>query len=237
MSYVFHRISERWFLFSEYFVSSLSWYSVRSPAFFFPPGFVISSNRCRRTLKVLHLIPFSFSSCHRFWICLLQEVSVRRRRFEGMTVDGDQVRSADFPPPPENQHTDDLCPFNSVASLFSKSTVYLSTSLFLPPCSHLRPPAGGSLFWRLNCFWIFRAWGRADWQAPVFITASRSPPPQVSFVAHFGGIVAGMTVGYVFFSAYNQKLLKDPRFWLCIVGYLLFLIFAVVFNIVLSPAP
>nr|XP_040020136.1 rhomboid-related protein 2 isoform X3 [Gasterosteus aculeatus aculeatus] len=60
---------------------------------------------------------------------------------------------------------------------------------------------------------------------------------KVSFVAHFGGIVAGMTVGYVFFSAYNQKLLKDPRFWLCIVGYLLFLIFAVVFNIVLSPAP
>lgn len=56
-------------------------------------------------------------------------------------------------------------------------------------------------------------------------------------MAHFGGIVAGMTVGYVFFSAYNMKLLKDPRFWMCIVGYVLFVLFAVLFNIFLSPAP
>lgn len=61
--------------------------------------------------------------------------------------------------------------------------------------------------------------------------------PQVSFVAHFGGIAAGMTVGYVFFSAYNMKLLKDPRFWLCIAGYTTFVVFAVLFNIFLSPAP
>ncbi|XP_023144419.1 rhomboid-related protein 2 [Amphiprion ocellaris] len=59
---------------------------------------------------------------------------------------------------------------------------------------------------------------------------------KVSFVAHFGGIVAGMTIGYVFFSAYNKKLLKDPRFWLCIVGYVVFVLFAVLFNIFLSPA-
>lgn len=59
---------------------------------------------------------------------------------------------------------------------------------------------------------------------------------KVSFVAHFGGIV-GMTVGYVFFSAYNSKLLHDPRFWLCIVGYIAFVIFAALFNIFLSPAP
>lgn len=45
-----------------------------------------------------------------------------------------------------------------------------------------------------------------------------------------------MTIGYVFFSAYNQKLLKDPRFWLCIVAYVIFLLFAVLFNIFLSPA-
>ncbi|XP_017279180.1 rhomboid-related protein 2 [Kryptolebias marmoratus] len=60
---------------------------------------------------------------------------------------------------------------------------------------------------------------------------------QVSFVAHFGGIIAGMTIGYVFFSAYDSKLLKDPRFWICIVGYVIFLIFAVIFNIFISPAP
>ncbi|XP_061918274.1 rhomboid-related protein 2 isoform X2 [Entelurus aequoreus] len=59
---------------------------------------------------------------------------------------------------------------------------------------------------------------------------------KVSFVAHFGGIVAGMTIGYVFFSDYNKKLLKDPRFWICIVGYLVFFLFAVLFNIFLSPA-
>ncbi|MBN3297698.1 rhomboid-related protein 2 [Amia ocellicauda] len=59
----------------------------------------------------------------------------------------------------------------------------------------------------------------------------------VSFVAHIGGGVAGMTVGYVFFSNYNQKLLKDPKFWVCIVGYIVFFLFAVLFNIFLSPAP
>ncbi|KAM4735161.1 rhomboid-related protein 2 isoform 1-T2 [Anableps anableps] len=59
---------------------------------------------------------------------------------------------------------------------------------------------------------------------------------QVSFVAHLGGIVAGMTIGYVFFSDYNKKLLKDPRFWFCIVGYIVFFIFAVFFNIFISPA-
>ncbi|KAG8009861.1 Rhomboid-related protein 2 [Nibea albiflora] len=59
---------------------------------------------------------------------------------------------------------------------------------------------------------------------------------KVSFVAHFGGILAGMTIGYVFFSAYNKKLLKDPRFWLCIVGYIVFVLAAVVFNIWLTPA-
>ncbi|KAG7264111.1 hypothetical protein CRUP_018912 [Coryphaenoides rupestris] len=60
---------------------------------------------------------------------------------------------------------------------------------------------------------------------------------KVSFVAHIGGAVAGMSIGYVFFSAYNQKLLKDPRFWLCIAGYIIFLIAAVLFNVFLSPAP
>lgn len=60
---------------------------------------------------------------------------------------------------------------------------------------------------------------------------------KVSFVAHIGGGVAGMTIGYVFFTNYNKELLKDPRFWICIVGYIVFLLFAVIFNIFLSPAP
>ncbi|KAJ3597666.1 hypothetical protein NHX12_001183 [Muraenolepis orangiensis] len=60
---------------------------------------------------------------------------------------------------------------------------------------------------------------------------------QVSFVAHIGGAVAGMSIGYVFFSDYDQKLLKDPRFWMCIAGYVIFMIAAVLFNVFLSPAP
>lgn len=60
---------------------------------------------------------------------------------------------------------------------------------------------------------------------------------KVSFVAHLAGIVAGMTIGYVFFSDYNKKLLKDPRFWICIVGFIIFILFAVLYNIFLSPAP
>uniref|UniRef100_A0A8C2XRB4 Rhomboid-related protein 2 n=1 Tax=Cyclopterus lumpus TaxID=8103 RepID=A0A8C2XRB4_CYCLU len=43
---------------------------------------------------------------------------------------------------------------------------------------------------------------------------------KVSFVAHFEG----------------SQLMKDPRFWLCIGVYVLFVVFAVVFNIFLSPA-
>ncbi|CAL8249595.1 unnamed protein product [Boreogadus saida] len=69
---------------------------------------------------------------------------------------------------------------------------------------------------------------------------SSTPPlqcPTVSFVAHIAGAVAGMSVGYVFFSAFNQKLLRDPRFWLCIAGYLVFVMAAVLFNVFLSPAP
>ncbi|XP_068997912.1 rhomboid-related protein 2 isoform X2 [Embiotoca jacksoni] len=66
--------------------------------------------------------------------------------------------------------------------------------------------------------------------------ASEEDGLQVSFVAHFGGIAAGMTIGYVFFSDYNKKLLKDPRFWCCVVCFIVFIIFAVLFNIFLSPA-
>ncbi|KAM9309387.1 LOW QUALITY PROTEIN: rhomboid-related protein 2 [Pholidichthys leucotaenia] len=57
---------------------------------------------------------------------------------------------------------------------------------------------------------------------------------KVSFVAHFG-VVAGMTLATLF-SDYNKKLLKDPRFWLCIVGFIIFIIFAALYNIFLSPA-
>ncbi|XP_075764693.1 rhomboid-related protein 2 [Pelodiscus sinensis] len=60
--------------------------------------------------------------------------------------------------------------------------------------------------------------------------------PQVSFVAHIAGGLAGMSIGYVVFSCFDQNLIKDPRFWIAIVAYLVCVVFAVFFNIFLSPA-
>ncbi|XP_077006319.1 rhomboid-related protein 2 isoform X2 [Tamandua tetradactyla] len=60
--------------------------------------------------------------------------------------------------------------------------------------------------------------------------------PLVSFVAHIAGGFAGMSIGYTVFSCFDKALLKDPRFWIAIVAYLLCVLFAVLFNIFLSPA-
>ncbi|KAM4795767.1 rhomboid-related protein 2 [Rhinophrynus dorsalis] len=65
---------------------------------------------------------------------------------------------------------------------------------------------------------------------------SHATGPQVSFVAHFAGGLAGMSIGYTVFSCFDKNLIKDPRFWICIAAYVIFLIFAVFFNIFLSPA-
>uniref|UniRef100_A0A8D0L3Q9 Rhomboid-related protein 2 n=1 Tax=Sphenodon punctatus TaxID=8508 RepID=A0A8D0L3Q9_SPHPU len=60
--------------------------------------------------------------------------------------------------------------------------------------------------------------------------------PAVSFVAHIAGGFAGMSIGYVIFSCFDKNFVKDPRFWIAIVAYLVFVGFAVLFNIFLSPA-
>ncbi|XP_075706637.1 rhomboid-related protein 2 [Rhinoderma darwinii] len=64
---------------------------------------------------------------------------------------------------------------------------------------------------------------------------SKVAGPQVSFVAHFAGWLAGMSIGYTVFSCFDKNLIKDPRFWICIAAYVAFLVFAVFFNIFLSP--
>ncbi|KAJ1063921.1 hypothetical protein K5549_009233 [Capra hircus] len=66
-----------------------------------------------------------------------------------------------------------------------------------------------------------------------FVPANGSP---VSFAAHIAGGFAGMSIGYTVFSCFDQALLKDPRFWTAIAAYLAFVLFAVFFNIFLSPA-
>ncbi|EDL80388.1 rhomboid, veinlet-like 2 (Drosophila) (predicted) [Rattus norvegicus] len=66
-----------------------------------------------------------------------------------------------------------------------------------------------------------------------FVPANGSP---VSFAAHIAGGFAGMSVGYTVFSCFDKTLLKDPRFWISIAAYVACLLFAVFFNIFLSPA-
>uniref|UniRef100_UPI00358DFECA rhomboid-related protein 2 n=1 Tax=Myxine glutinosa TaxID=7769 RepID=UPI00358DFECA len=59
---------------------------------------------------------------------------------------------------------------------------------------------------------------------------------RVSFVAHIAGGLAGLSMGYVVFSSYDKELLKDPRFWMCIVVYIACALVAVAYNLWLSPA-
>ncbi|XP_014397092.1 PREDICTED: rhomboid-related protein 2 isoform X3 [Myotis brandtii] len=66
-----------------------------------------------------------------------------------------------------------------------------------------------------------------------FVPANGSP---VSFAAHIAGGFAGMSIGYTVFSCFDKTLLKDPRFWISIAAYLACVLFAVLFNIFLSPA-
>ncbi|XP_015454271.1 rhomboid-related protein 2 [Pteropus alecto] len=66
-----------------------------------------------------------------------------------------------------------------------------------------------------------------------FVPANGSP---VSFAAHIAGGFAGMSIGYTVFSCFDKALLRDPRFWAAIAAYLACVLFAVLFNIFLSPA-
>ncbi|XP_031522976.1 rhomboid-related protein 2 isoform X1 [Papio anubis] len=66
-----------------------------------------------------------------------------------------------------------------------------------------------------------------------FVPEDGSP---VSFAAHVAGGFAGMSIGYTVFSCFDKALLKDPRFWIAIAAYLACVLFAVFFNIFLSPA-
>uniref|UniRef100_A0A8D0GAT8 Rhomboid-related protein 2 n=1 Tax=Sphenodon punctatus TaxID=8508 RepID=A0A8D0GAT8_SPHPU len=79
--------------------------------------------------------------------------------------------------------------------------------------------------------------GNAGATSPeIYFIVFVSPPLKVSFVAHIAGGFAGMSIGYVIFSCFDKNFVKDPRFWIAIVAYLVFVGFAVLFNIFLSPA-
>lgn len=59
--------------------------------------------------------------------------------------------------------------------------------------------------------------------------------PQVSLAAHFAGGLAGITIGYVVFSNFNKNLMSDPKWWVCLIAYLVACAFAVFWNLFLSP--
>ena len=61
-------------------------------------------------------------------------------------------------------------------------------------------------------------------------------PPQVSLAAHFAGGLAGITIGYVVFSNFNKDLIKDPKWWICLLAYFACCGFAIFYNLFLSPA-
>ena len=58
---------------------------------------------------------------------------------------------------------------------------------------------------------------------------------QVSLAAHIAGCLAGVTIGYVVFSNYNKNLLKDTKWWCCLLAFLTCCGFAVIWNLFLSP--
>ena len=61
-------------------------------------------------------------------------------------------------------------------------------------------------------------------------------PPQVSLAAHFAGGLAGITIGYVVFSNFNKNLIKDSKWWCCLIAYFACCAFALFWNLFLSPA-
>ena len=96
--------------------------------------------------------------------------------------------------------------------------------------------AFGTLVWWHLCF--RKRVMQLEYENSIFFTYFHcsSLPPQVSFAAHIAGGFAGMSIGYTVFSCFDKALLKDPRFWMAIAAYFACVLFAVFFNIFLSPA-
>ena len=58
-----------------------------------------------------------------------------------------------------------------------------------------------------------------------------STGPQVSFVAHVAGALAGMTMGVIVLQNFKKSLRDKIIFWIAIGVYIAFMIFAVFWNI------
>ncbi|XP_043923987.1 rhomboid-related protein 3 [Protopterus annectens] len=71
--------------------------------------------------------------------------------------------------------------------------------------------------------------GRAVWLR--FHPSLYPPCPHPSFVAHLGGVVVGITLGVVILRNYEQRLQDQSSWWIFLFIYVLFLLFAILWNI------
>nr|XP_033817175.1 rhomboid-related protein 3 isoform X1 [Geotrypetes seraphini] len=71
--------------------------------------------------------------------------------------------------------------------------------------------------------------GRAVWLR--FHPSTYPPCPHPSFVAHLSGVLVGITLGVVILRNYEQRLQDQSLWWIFLSVYILFLLFAVCWNI------
>ncbi|KAK6479639.1 rhomboid-related protein 3-like isoform X1 [Huso huso] len=71
--------------------------------------------------------------------------------------------------------------------------------------------------------------GRAVWLR--FYPSVYPPCPNPSFVAHLGGVAVGVTLGVVVLRNYEQRLQEQSLWWIFIFVYIVFVLFAVFWNI------
>ncbi|XP_075034187.1 rhomboid-related protein 3 isoform X3 [Mixophyes fleayi] len=71
--------------------------------------------------------------------------------------------------------------------------------------------------------------GRAVWLR--FYPSAYPPCPYPSFVAHLGGVLVGITLGVVILRNFEQRLRDQSLWWIFLSIYLLFVMFAVLWNV------
>ncbi|XP_078241294.1 rhomboid-related protein 3 isoform X1 [Pogona vitticeps] len=71
--------------------------------------------------------------------------------------------------------------------------------------------------------------GRAVWLR--FYPSAYPPCPHPSFVAHLGGVAVGITLGVVILRNYEQRLQDQSLWWIFISMYVVFVLFAIFWNI------
>uniref|UniRef100_A0A8C2UKB3 Rhomboid-related protein 3 n=1 Tax=Coturnix japonica TaxID=93934 RepID=A0A8C2UKB3_COTJA len=71
--------------------------------------------------------------------------------------------------------------------------------------------------------------GRAVWLR--FHPSAYPPCPHPSFMAHLGGVMVGITLGVIILRNYEQRLQDQTLWWIFLSIYLIFVLFAIFWNI------